>query len=165
MKQKKSEVKKHFVNALISLIYLAVIVIGVSAYLITDDILIGPAFLLIGTLNFSIIKLRKIKMKYILSDLTFGLVDNSIMVFGAIIGAQFGGIVGAIIGGAAGNTITDGIGGLFEGYVAEKQENSGEEDLKRRMWTGVMGKMTGCLFGAGLSLSIVGLIKFLSSGI
>ena len=159
--KKRDEIKRHFFNSLTSLVYLTIIVIGVSAYLITNEKLIGPAFILLGFLNFIIIKIRGVQLKYILSDLTFGFVDNSIMVFGAIIGAHFGGVVGAIIGGAAGNTITDGIGGLFEGYVAERQEASGDKDLKKRMWTGAMGKMTGCLLGAGLTLSLIALFKFL----
>ncbi len=160
MKKKKSEIKKHLFNAMTTLIYLSIIVIGVSAYLISNEKYIGPAFLALGFGNLLIIKLKGIKRKYILSDLTFGFVDNSIMVFGAITGAHFGGVAGAIIGGAAGNTLTDGIGGLFEGYVSEKQEYEGDKDVKRRMLTGTLGKMTGCLLGAGLSLSLVALYKF-----
>ncbi len=161
MKQKRAELKKNFLNAMTTLIYFAIIVVGVSAYLIDKENLIGPAFLIMGIFNLFIIRWKGIEKKYLLSDLTFGFVDNSIMVFGAIIGANFGGVVGAIIGGAAGNTITDGIGGLFEGYVSEKQEYEGNKDLRRRMITGILGKMTGCLLGAGLSLSLVALFKFL----
>ena len=43
-----------------------------------------------------------------------------VLVFAAIIAGSFGGVTGAILGGAAGNTITDGLGGFFEGYVSEK---------------------------------------------
>jgi len=76
----------------------------------------------------------------------------------AIIGGLIAGVAGAIIGGAAGNTITDGLGGLFEGHAAERLR--GKKILEERTaLSSTLGKMTGCLFGAGIGLIIVWLIK------
>ena len=69
-------------------------------------------------------------------------------------------VAGAIIGGAAGNTLTDGLGGLFEGYVAENQRKIKINNLRTSLST-MLGKVSGCLFGAGLGLVLVELIKII----
>ena len=52
-----------------------------------------------------------------------------------------------------GNAITDGIAGIFEGYSAEKlREQSIHEE--RTALKSAVGKMAGCLFGAGVVLVI-----------
>ncbi len=151
----------HFLKALFSLILVAIVVVAVAGFLIFKNKWIGPGFLGLGVLNLGFMWLMGIKPKFIYPDLVFGFVDNGVMVFAAIIGGSVGGVVGAIIGGVAGNTITDGIGGFFEGYVSEKQKSLTKFKPERRMLSSSLGKMTGCMFGAGISLIIayfVGLI-------
>ena len=87
--------------------------------------------------------------------------DNGVMVFAAIIGGSLGGVPGAIIGGVTGNAITDGLGGFFEGYISEKQEQLQNFKAERRAFSSALGKMTGCLFGAGISLSLIWLIRII----
>ena len=82
------------------------------------------------------------------------------MIFAAVLGGAYAGVAGAIIGGAAGNTITDGMGGLFEGHIAEHQRKYKIDNLRTAMST-MLGKMTGCLFGAGTGLIIVWLISLI----
>ena len=72
------------------------------------------------------------------------------LIFAAILVGQIACVFGAVIGGAAGNTITDGIGGLFEGHIAEKQKT-----LPITAISSSLGKMAGCLFGAGAGLLLV----------
>ncbi|MFC1682088.1 hypothetical protein ACFL0X_00550 [Nanoarchaeota archaeon] len=155
---KKKEVGKHFIKALVSLVCVSLVVVAVAGYFIFHNKLIGPVFLGMGVLNLLFMKTMGLKLKFIYPDLTFGFVDNGIMSFAAIIGGSFGGVGGAIIGGVAGNTITDGIGGFFEGYVSERQTALTKFKSERRMLSSSLGKMTGCMFGAGFSLTILLLI-------
>ena len=152
--------KKAFFNAIITFILLSIIVIAVSAYFVFDNKLIGPAFLGLGIINLIFLKIVKIDFKSVYPDMVFGLIDNGVLVFAAVLGGTYAGIAGAIIGGAAGNTITDGIGGLFEGYIAEHQRTIKIDNLRTAM-SSMLGKMAGCLFGAGVGLILVWLITSL----
>lgn len=155
---KKGKDNSTFLRAVTNLIILSIIVVAVSFYFVFNNKLIGPAFLLMGVANIFFLKITKIKLKHIYPDLVFGFVDNGVLVFGVLLGGTFGGVPGAIIGGVAGNTITDATGGLFEGYVSEKLVK-GKFEIKRTALSSSLGKMTGCLFGAGVSLTAIWLIS------
>ena len=143
-----------FGKVVINFILLSIIIIGVSMYFVFDKKLIGPVFLGLGVLNLIFLKVASIKISSVYPDMIFGAIDNGVLVFAAVLGGTYAGVAGAIIGGAAGNTITDGIGGLFEGYVAEHQRKFEIDNLRTAM-SSMLGKMAGCLFGAGIGLSIV----------
>ncbi len=146
-----------FLKAFANFIILSIIVIGVSAYFMHSEKIIGFAFILMGFISLGVLKLYKIEFRAVYPDMIFGLMDNGILIFAAVLGGRFGGIPGAIIGGAAGNTITDGIGGLFEGHIAEHQREFKIDNMRTALSTS-LGKMAGCLFGAGVGLIIVWLI-------
>jgi len=152
--------RKNFFKAITSLIVLSIIVIAVSSYFVFDNRLIGPAFIVLGFINLLFLNFFKIELRSVYPDMVFGLIDNGVLVFAAVLGGQFAGVVGAIIGGAAGNTITDGIGGLFEGHVSESLRTQ-DIDHKRTSVSAALGKMAGCLFGAGIGLIIVYLISLI----
>lgn len=157
----KKRVTNHkFTKAIVNFIILSIIVLGVSAYFVFDSHIIGPAFLILGVLNLIFLKIAKINIKSVYPDIVFGVIDNGVLVFAAVLGGMYAGVAGAVIGGAAGNTITDGIGGLFEGYIAEHQRKFEINNLRTAMST-MLGKMVGCLFGAGIGLIIVWLITLL----
>jgi len=143
---------------LTSFIILSVIIIAVSSYFVFDKKLIGPAFLVLGVMNVIFLIFFKIELRSVYPDIIFGFMDNGVLVFAAVMGGNYAGVVGAIIGGAAGNTITDGIGGLFEGHIAEHQREYKIDNLRTAISTS-LGKMTGCLFGAGIGLILVWLIS------
>jgi len=82
-------------------------------------------------------------------DIVFGIIDNGILAAMALLGGQVAGVEGAIIGGVVGNAITDGIAGLFEGYWAELFVSE-----QRTVLGSAVGKMAGCLFGAGVVLVV-----------
>jgi hypothetical protein len=149
-----------FAGAVTNLILLAIIIIAVSAYFVNKESLIGFAFLSLGIINLIFLKFHKIKLRSIYPDFVFGFIDNGVLVFGAVLGASFAGVAGAIIGGVAGNTITDGIGGIFEGHVAQHQRKFKINNLRGPLTT-MLGKMAGCLFGAGLGLIIVWLVRLI----
>jgi hypothetical protein len=156
----KRVIKNGFVKAFASFIILSIIVVAVSSYFVFDKKLIGPAFLFLGLINLIFLKFFKIEIKSVYPDIIFGMIDNGVLVFAAVLGGTYAGIAGAIIGGAAGNTITDGIGGLFEGHVAEKMRKRKIND-KRTALSTTLGKMTGCLFGAGIGLILVWIISLI----
>jgi len=146
-----------FIRAFVSFLFLSIIVIAVASYFVFKNSLIGPAFLILGIISLASLKFFKIKIREFYPDIIFGVIDNGVLVFAAIIGANFAGVPGAVIGGAAGNTITDGIGGLFEGHIAENQRKYKIDNLRTATST-CLGKMAGCLFGAGLGLILIWLI-------
>lgn len=149
------KVKNHrFIKALTTFIILSIIVVAVSMYFVFDNQLIGPAFLGLGVISLIFLKIVKIEFNSVYPDMVFGFIDNGVLVFAAVLGGAYAGIAGAIIGGAAGNTITDGIGGLFEGYVAQHQRKFDIDNLRTTM-SSMLGKMVGCLFGAGIGLILV----------
>jgi len=148
--------RKTFLEALISVAILSAIIIAVSSYFIFNSKLIGPTFLLLGFISLIFPLFFKIKISEIYPDFVFGFIDNGVLVFAALLGGHVAGVVGAIIGGAAGNTITDGVGGLFEGHLAEKRRSKFKSN--RNALSSSLGKMSGCLFGAGVGLILVWLM-------
>jgi len=107
-------------------------------------VLVVLAFLCLGTL-----KLFNVKIKTIKPDIIFGIIDNGILAVMTIFGGKIAGVAGAVIGGVVGNAITDGIAGVFEGYWAEYLIPD-----KRTILGSAIGKMAGCLLGAGVVLII-----------
>jgi hypothetical protein len=76
----------------------------------------------------------------------------------AIFGGYLGGVTGAILGGVVGNAITDGLAGIFEGYSAEKLRLQSVPE-ERTMLKSAVGKMAGCLLGAGVVLAVANVLK------
>lgn len=146
--------KNSFLKGIITFAFLSIIIIGASIFLIYEQHWIGPAYLLIGFIGISTLKLFGIKLEDVYPDITFGIVDNGVLIFAATLGGYFAGITGAILGGAAGNTITDGLGGLFEGRMSERLKRNNLEIEKNAIST-MLGKMIGCLIGAGIGLIII----------
>jgi len=93
-------------------------------------------------------------MKALLPDIVFGVVDNGLLVIGAIIGADVGAVFGAVLGAALGNAISDFIGGYFEGSVAEWLASKGVEH-KATKWKASFGKLAGCLVCVPFALLVV----------
>src|SRR6056297_4205145 len=144
-----------FIRALATFLIVSVIVIAVSASFVDSHEWIGVIFAGMGVLALLSTKyLFKIPSQAVYPDIIFGAIDNGVLVFAAALGASFAGVFGAIIGGVAGNTITDGIGGLFEGNIAEHQREYKIDNLRTTLST-CLGKMTGCLLGAGIALILM----------
>ncbi|MFW6233165.1 MAG: hypothetical protein ACOC3Z_00720 [Nanoarchaeota archaeon] len=156
---KKSEQKElllepSFIKALATFITLSLTIVGIVLYFATSSMFIGPIFILLGLLSLVVLYFFKISPIAVYPDLIFGAIDNGFLIIAAVIGGNYGGVFGAIIGGAIGNTITDGIGGLFEGHIAAHQRKFKIDNLRTAMSTSI-GKMAGCLLGAGVGLIIM----------
>ncbi|KKQ28060.1 MAG: hypothetical protein US42_C0002G0015 [Candidatus Magasanikbacteria bacterium GW2011_GWC2_37_14] len=150
---------KKFFLAIVNILALCIIIGAVSIYLVNDGHWIGLVLILLSILCLLSLLPFKINIKSVLPDIYFGLIDNGILAIMAIFGGHFGGVTGAILGGVVGNAITDGIAGIFEGYSAEKLRLQFVSE-ERTMLKSAVGKMAGCLFGAGVVLCIASLLKF-----
>ena len=141
-------------SALINSVILSIIIIAATIFIVYEKRWVGLVFIILGLLHLLVLKIFKIKIKSVWPDIVFGIIDNGILVIAAIIGADFAGVLGAIVGGSAANAITDGFAGIFEGWTAEYLRKNKIKE-KRTALGSALGKMAGCLFGAGLVLLIV----------
>jgi hypothetical protein len=140
---------------IVNVITLCVIIAGVSIFFVYDSRFIGFVLIALAVLCLLSLRLFGIKISSTKPDVVFGLIDNGILAIMAVFGGYIAGVAGAIIGGVVGNAITDGIAGIFEGYFAE-----GMADDRRTILGSAVGKMAGCLLGAGAVLAISGMLGF-----
>jgi len=143
--------KKKIFLTIVNVIVLCLLVIAVSTYFVFDDFWIGYVLIGLAVICLLSVKVFGIRIRSIKPDIIFGVIDNSILVLLAVFGGHFGGVIGAIIGGAVGNAVTDGIAGIFEGIEIEKIQQEGLLERRTILGTAV-GKMAGCLLGAGAIL-------------
>jgi len=150
---------KNFFLAVLNILTLCIIIGAVSIFLVNDSYWIGLVLILLAILCIFSLLPFKINLKSVQPDIFFGIIDNGILAIMAIFGGHFGGVTGAILGGVVGNAITDGIAGIFEGYSAEKLRLQLVSE-ERTMLKSAVGKMAGCLLGAGVVLLIANLFIF-----
>jgi hypothetical protein len=148
---------KNFLSALIKVLVLCVIIFSVSAFFVYNVKIIGWVVFSLGLLCLVSLNFFQIKIENVWPDIMFGVIDNGILAVMAVIGGKIAGVAGAIIGGVVGNAVTDGIAGIFEGKIAEnlREKRVSEE---RTMLGSAVGKMAGCLLGAGVVLIIASFI-------
>ncbi|EKD33252.1 MAG: hypothetical protein ACD_76C00058G0001 [uncultured bacterium] len=150
---------KKFILSVFNILTLCVVIAGVSVFFVNNDSWIGLVLILLGIFCLISLVPFKISLQSVQPDVFFGVIDNGILAVLAIVGGHFGGVAGAIIGGVVGNAVTDGIAGIFEGYSAEKLRTLLVSE-ERTMLKSAVGKMAGCLLGAGFVLVAANFIKF-----
>lgn len=150
---------KKFFLAVFNILTLCVIIGVVSLFFINDGYWIGFVLILLAVVSLVSLIPFKINLKSVQPDIFFGIIDNGILAIMAIFGGRFGGVAGAILGGVVGNAITDGIAGIFEGYASEKLRLQLVSE-ERTMLKSAVGKMAGCLLGAGVVLVIANFLNF-----
>lgn len=151
--------RQKFILSILNILTLCIVIAAVSGLFVKNTQWIGFVLIILALLCIVSLIPFKIKLRSIQPDIVFGLIDNGILAILAIFGGHFAGVAGAIIGGVVGNAITDGIAGIFEGYSAEKLRIQLIPE-ERTMLKSAVGKMAGCLLGAGIILVIANLIKF-----
>ena len=151
--------KKDFILSLLNILTLCIIIIAVSVFFINNARWVGFVLILLSIICIASLIPFKIKLKTIEPDIVFGLIDNGILAILTIFGGHFAGVAGAVIGGVVGNAMTDGIAGIFEGHSAEKMRLQSISD-ERTILKSAVGKMAGCLLGAGIVLVIANLLNF-----
>lgn len=145
--------KQGFIPALLSVTIVSIVVISVVSFTIFHTKLIGPAIILLGFIPWVPLRISGRTIKSTGADIVFGAIDTGILGVVALIGASFAGVLGAIVGGAVGDAVTDGFAGLFEGRMAEYLRKHGIEESRTPL-SSSMGKMSGCLMGVGIVLTI-----------
>ena len=145
--------------SILNILTLCVVIAAVSVFFVNNTRWIGFVLIILALLCIVSLVPFKIKLRSIQPDIIFGLIDNGILAILAIFGGHFAGVAGAILGGVVGNAITDGIAGIFEGHSAEKLRLLFVPE-ERTMLKSAVGKMAGCLLGAGVVLVIAGLARF-----
>lgn len=145
--------------AISNIITLCVVIAAVSVFFVHNSQWVGLILIILSLLCLVSLVPFGIKIKSVQPDIVFGIIDNGILAIMAIFGGYFAGVAGAIMGGVIGNAITDGIAGIFEGYSAEKLRIQLVPE-ERTMLKSAVGKMAGCLLGAGVVLVIANLINF-----
>ncbi len=145
--------RQSLIPALMSVIIVSIVVIGVLSFSIYHKKLIGPTIILLGLIPLVPLRIFGRTITSTGADIIFGAIDTGILGVMALIGASFAGVLGAIVGGAVGDSISDGFAGLFEGRVAEYLRKYGIEESRTPL-SSSMGKMSGCLIGVGIVLTI-----------
>ena len=151
--------RQKFILSVLNIVTLCIVIAAVSVFFVNNARWIGIVLIFLAILCVLSLIPFKIKLKSIQPDIVFGLIDNGVLAILAIFGGYFAGVTGAILGGVVGNAITDGIAGIFEGYSAEKLRIQLVPE-ERTMLKSAVGKMAGCLFGAGIVLVIANLLNF-----
>ena len=151
--------RQKFILSILNILTLCVVIAAVSVFFVNNARWIGFILIILALLCIISLIPFKIKLRSIQPDIVFGLIDNGILAVLAIFGGHFAGVAGAILGGVVGNAITDGIAGIFEGYSAEKLRLQLVSE-ERTMLKSAVGKMAGCLLGAGVVLVIVDFVNF-----
>jgi len=134
-------------------VIIGVIVAVISVLSLKSEVTIGPVILGLGLLPIMGIKFSKRKLSGSIPDLIFGSIDTGLLVIPAIAGAKYFGISGAIAGSIVGDAITDAIAGFFEGSIARWLREHGIEESRDPISTS-LGKMAGCLIGAGIIMTL-----------
>ncbi len=150
---------KTFILSVLNILTLCVVIAAVSLYFINNSYWIGFVLILLAILCLLSLIPFKISLRSVQPDIFFGIIDNGILAVMAIFGGYFAGVTGAILGGVVGNAITDGIAGIFEGYYAEKLRLQSIPE-ERTMLKSAVGKMAGCLLGAGFVMALANFIRF-----
>ncbi len=137
--------------------FIAIIVAVASILCLINMISIGPVILILGFFPIFGIILSKRKLVSSIPDLIFGSIDTGMLVIPAVLGATHFGVVGAIAGGIIGDSITDAIAGFFEGGISRWLRENGIPESRDPIAT-ALGKMAGCLLGAGIVLTFLSII-------
>ena len=151
--------RQKFILSVLNIVTLCIVIAAVSVFFVNNARWIGIVLIFLAILCLLSLAPFKIKLRSVQPDIVFGLIDNGILAILAIFGGHFAGITGAILGGVVGNAITDGIAGIFEGHSAEKLRIQLVPE-ERTILKSAIGKMAGCLFGAGIILIIANLLNF-----
>ncbi len=115
----------------------------------------GPLILAMTLVPIGGVLVAGVELKRLIPDFIFGMIDTGLLTLAVVIGAWSGfGVVGAIVGGVVGDSITDGIAGFFEGGIADWLRKRGIDESRTAVGS-ACGKIAGCLFGAGVMLTLL----------
>ena len=137
--------------AYVTVVSIPVALVGIL--ILQHQLPIGPIVLALGLIPIAGLVIAKRHMVGAVPDMVFGAIDTGLLVIPALWGGIAFGVAGAIAGGVIGDALTDAIAGFFEGSIAEWLRERGIEESREAVTT-ALGKMSGCLLGAGMVLSV-----------
>ena len=135
----------------VTIVGLPVVVIGLV--MLEQRLPVGPVVLVLGLIPIAGLTFSRRRLASAVPDMVFGAIDTGLLVIPALWGGMAFGVAGAIAGGVIGDALTDAIAGFFEGSIAEWLRSKGIEESREAL-TSSLGKMSGCLLGAGLVLCL-----------
>ena len=135
----------------VTVISIPVALVGVIS--LRQQFPIGPIVLGLALIPVVGLLLAKRRLTGAVPDMVFGAIDTGLLVIPALWGGLAFGVAGAIAGGVIGDALTDAVAGFFEGGIAEWLRERGMEESREAITT-ALGKMSGCLLGAGMVLSL-----------
>ncbi len=135
----------------VAIISIPVALVGVLS--LRQQFPIGPIVLGLALIPIVGLLLAKRRLTGAVPDMVFGAIDTGLLVIPALWGGLAFGVAGAIAGGVIGDALTDAVAGFFEGGIAEWLRERGMEESREAITT-ALGKMSGCLLGAGMVLSL-----------
>ena len=135
----------------VTVISIPVALVGVIS--LRQQFPIGPIVLGLALIPIVGLLLAKRRLTGAVPDMVFGAIDTGLLVIPALWGGLAFGVAGAIAGGVIGDALTDAVAGFFEGGIAEWLRERGIEESREAITT-ALGKMSGCLLGAGMVLSL-----------
>jgi len=138
--------------------FVAVLVVIGGLITLDRQLFLGPMVLLLSIFPLVGLIMGKRKIRQALPDLVFGGIDTGLLAIPAMLGGIHFGAVGALAGAIIGDAITDSIAGFFEGGIARWLRSKGIEESRDPV-TSSLGKMAGCLLGAGIVLTVINLIQ------
>ncbi|MFH1823337.1 MAG: hypothetical protein ABH817_01310 [archaeon] len=145
--------KDNWISAIFGVVFWIIVMVSVFLLVIEKQFWVGPSMIFLGLIVFLSIKLFGQNPYEALSDVIFGIMDNSVLTIFAILGANLFGVLGAVVGGAVGNAASDGFAGIFEGHSSQELSKKKKNNPKTAIRSS-LGKMAGCLLGAGIILTI-----------
>jgi hypothetical protein len=135
----------------VSAVGLPVALIGVLT--LQYQLPVGPIVLVLAFIPLLGLLVARRPLVRAVPDIVFGAIDTGLLTIPALWGGILFGVAGAIAGGVIGDALTDAIAGFFEGSIAEWLCGKGIE-ASREAVTTALGKMSGCLLGSGLVLTV-----------
>lgn len=139
---------------------IAILVLGGGVVTLNSKLLLGPMILALAILPIIGLAVGRRPYRQAIPDLVFGGIDTGLLAVPALVGGLRFGAVGALAGAVIGDAVTDAIAGFFEGGIARWLRSKGIESSRDPVTT-ALGKMAGCLLGAGVVVSVINLISAL----
>jgi hypothetical protein len=137
----------------IFVIVVAFPVAAVGLVMLRWQLPVGPVVLGLSVVPVVGLMLAGRRLTAAVPDMVFGAIDTGLLVIPALLGGMAFGVAGAIAGSIIGDALTDAVAGFFEGGISEWLRKKGIEESREAV-TSSLGKMSGCLQGAGLVLSL-----------
>ena len=89
----------------------------------------------LGLIPILLAYILKFDLRKLFPDFIFGIIDNSILIIPAILGAELFGAIGALAGALVGNAVSDAVAGYFEGSISEWLRSKGINTSRKNLST------------------------------